>query len=88
VLVGESDVWTPAAPCRALIESASEGSKAQIQVYPGAYHDFDWPDLPVHEVPAFRTRAGVVPIEGTDTAAQADALQRVPGFLKSYLSAP
>ncbi len=88
VAVGESDVWTPAGPCRALIESASDGTTAAIQVYPGAFHDFDWPDMPVHEVPAFKTRAGVIPIEGMDPAALADARQRVPSFLKSLLSTP
>ena len=88
VLVGEKDVWTPAAPCRALIESAEFGSEAAIKVYPGAYHDFDWPGLPVHEVAAFTTKAGVIPIEGTDVNSQADALQRVPAFLKARLFSP
>ena len=88
VLAGEGDVWTPAAPCRALIETAAPGTTATIRTYPGAYHDFDWPGMPVHPVPAFRTRAGVVPIEGMDAAARADALQRVPAFFMPYLLAP
>ena len=88
VLVGENDVWTPAAPCRALIESAEFGSEAAIKVYPGAYHDFDWPGMPVHEVPAFKTRAGVIPIEGNDVNSQTDALQRVTAFLKVQLLSP
>jgi len=88
VLVGESDVWTPASPCRALIEAPVPGTAATIQTYPGAYHDFDWPGMPVHSVPSFRTRTGVVPIEGMDASARADALQRVPAFLAAYLQSP
>ena len=88
VLVGDSDVWTPASPCRELIEAPAAGTQATIHIYPGAYHDFDWPGLPLHDLPAFRTRAGVVPIEGTDPAARADALQRVPAFFAPYLQAP
>lgn len=87
VLIGEADVWTPASPCRALIEATAAGTKATIHTYPGAYHDFDWPGLPVHELPTFRTRAGVVPIEGMDPAARTDALQRVPAFFAPYLQA-
>jgi len=52
-------------------------------VYPGAYHDFDYPDLPV------RTRTGLVysadgsgvAHAGTDPAAREDALRRIPAFL-------
>jgi hypothetical protein len=39
-------------------------------------------------LPNYRTRAGVVPIVGTDPAARQDALARVPAFLARYLSAP
>jgi dienelactone hydrolase len=85
VLIGASDVWTPAEPCRALIEHHEASTRAEIHVYPGAYHDFDWPGMPVHEVPAFRTRAGVVPIEGSDPEAKADAVQRVTAFFAAHL---
>ena len=85
VLIGDGDVWTPAAPCRAVMDAATSGTSVTMQVYAGAYHDFDWPDLPVHEVPRFRTRAGVIPIEGTDAAARDDALKRVPAFLQALL---
>ena len=87
VLLGGADVWTPAEPCKELIEQAARrGSKVEVQVYPGAYHDFDWPDVPVHPLPAYRTSAGVVPIVGTDPRAREDALNRVPEFLAKYLS--
>lgn len=86
VLVGERDNWTPAAPCKALVDGAVErGSKIEMRIYQDAYHDFDWPDDPVHELPAYRTSAGVIPIAGTDPAARDDALKRVPEFLGKYL---
>ena len=89
VLTGAEDVWTPAAPCRALIEAATaRGAGIDLQVYPGAYHDFDVPGLARQEMPQFRTRSGVVPIEGTDPAARADVFARVPAFLARYLDAP
>lgn len=86
VLLGERDVWTPLAPCQALLaDAASHGSPVQVKVYPGAYHDFDWPNRPYQELPQNRTSAGVVPIIATDPAARADALSRVPAFLAQYL---
>ncbi len=86
VLVGSGDVWTPAAPCKQLVDGAlARGSPVEMQIYPGAYHDFDWPDMPVHESAKFRTADGVVPIQGTNLAARQDALKRVPDFLDRYL---
>ena len=86
VLVGAGDVWTPAAPCKELVDGAvARGSPVEMQIYPGAYHDFDWPDMLVHESPRYRTTAGVVPIQGTNPAARQDALTRVPAFLARYL---
>jgi dienelactone hydrolase len=86
-LTGAEDVWTPAAPCKAFVDGAvSRGSRIEMVIYPGAYHDFDWPNLPRRERPEFRTREGVVPIEGTDPAARDDAFARVPAFLARYLS--
>ena len=82
VLQGASDVWTPAPPCQAMIEDAARrGVPAEIHVYPDAYHDFDWPHLKLHQVPAYMTRQGVVPIEGTNEAARADAIARAMAFL-------
>lgn len=61
------------------------GSPIELKIYPGAYHDFGWPNLAVHQLPAYRTAAGVVPVAGTDPAGREDALARVPGFLAKYL---
>jgi dienelactone hydrolase len=86
VLIGAADNWTPAAPCEQLLTGArSRGSPVEWQIYPGAYHDFDWPNLRRRELEAYRTRSGVVPITGMDPAARADALERVPAFLGRYL---
>jgi dienelactone hydrolase len=39
LLLGESDDWTPAAPCIALGQAVG----AELHVYPGSYHEFDNP---------------------------------------------
>ena len=86
VLVGAEDVWTPAAPCKELLDgAAARGAKVTVQIYPGAYHDFDWPNMGRHKSPNYRTAAGVVPIQGTDPAARQDAFSRVPVFLGRFL---
>ena len=42
ILIGESDDWTPAEPCRKLTEIARQaGYPVSIKVYPGAHHSFD-----------------------------------------------
>lgn len=81
ILVGESDDWTPAAPCHDL--AARFPTQIELVTYPGAYHDFDVPDQAVEE------RSGLAtPPSGTGTAhtgtnepARQDALRRVPVFL-------
>jgi len=86
VLMGAEDVWTPMAPCQQLLNGAAgRGNAVETVVYPGAYHGFDAPNQPRRELPQYRTRAGVVPIIGTDPAAHADALQRVPAFFARHL---
>jgi dienelactone hydrolase len=86
VLIGEKDNWTPAGPCKEFVDAAARrGSDVRIQVYPGAYHDFDWPNLSIKELPAFRTSDGTVPITGMDPAAREDALRRVTQFLRARL---
>lgn len=86
ILVGDHDVWTPAAPCRQLAESAANrNAPIDFHAYPGAYHDFDWPGARRRELTAYTTRAGVVPITGEDPAAHADAVQRVEAFFSRHL---
>jgi hypothetical protein len=80
----ERRMWTPAAPCKDfMVAAAARGAPISIQVDPRAFHAFDAPNISVHELPAYR--AGIAPIIGTDPAARAGALQRVPAFLVSYL---
>jgi len=86
ILQGAEDVWTPLAPCKAFTEGAAgRGARIEMQVYPGAYHGFDAPNVTRRELPNYVTRAGVVPIVGTDPAARQDAFARVPAFLARYL---
>ena len=87
MLVGAEDVLNPAAPCKYFLDgAAARGAKIEMQIYPGAYHHFDWPNLPRHELPSLRNAAGAVPIYGTDPAARQDAFSRVPAFLGRYLA--
>jgi dienelactone hydrolase len=86
ILIGAEDVGIPAVPCKALLDGAvTRGAKVEMQIYPGAYDHFDWPNLPRRELP-FPTAGGVVRIEGTDTAARQDAFSRVPSFLARFLT--
>jgi len=57
----------------------------EIHLYPDAYHDFDFPNLPVSERPEFAKRNGATPITGTNPAARADAIERVTAYLEHYL---
>jgi dienelactone hydrolase len=86
VLIGAEDVGIPWVPCKALLDGAvTRGAKVEMQIYPGAYHHFDWPNLPRRELP-FPTAGGVVRMEGTDTVARQDAFSRVPSFLARFLA--
>ena len=87
VLLGADDVWSPAVPCEQLMDATTPGTWVRAHAYPGAVHDFDWPHRPRRELPQYRTRAGVVPVVGTDEAARADAIRRVTAFLAQRLSA-
>jgi dienelactone hydrolase len=84
VLVGANDDWTPASSCQQMVAGArGRSARAQVIVYPGAQHDFDRPDSPV------RLRTGLANTadpsgkahSGTNPAARADALKRVPQWL-------
>ena len=84
ILIGGADDWTGPEACQGLAASArARGEPVGITVYPGAYHDFDHPSLPVRERRGLAYTAGGdgVAHVGTDPEARADALQRVPAFL-------
>jgi dienelactone hydrolase len=87
VLNGDADVWTPAVPCREVVDAAAaKGAPVAIHLYPGAYHDFDWPGQAYRELPGDRTAGGAVPIVAMDPAAMADAHRRVLEFLAERLA--
>ncbi len=41
ILAGEIDNWTPAEPCRLLVDKLKEKTSIDITVYPNAHHSFD-----------------------------------------------
>ncbi|MBV9734750.1 MAG: dienelactone hydrolase family protein [Acidisphaera sp.] len=81
VMIGESDDWTPAAPCRDL--AARFPGRITLVTYPGAWHEFDVADWPVRVRHGLAYTAGGdgVAHVGGDPAARQDALTRVPAFL-------
>lgn len=89
LLIGESDDWTPAAPCKALTANvAARGEPMQIVIYPDTYHDFDNPALTAKRVRS-EVPNGVHPGAGVTTApnplAREDAKLRVKAFLAEHL---
>lgn len=84
ILIGSLDDWTSAKGCEQMVTAArGSGARASIQVYPGAYHDFDHPTRPVQVRTgnAFSTDGSGRVHTGTNPAARADALKRVPQWL-------
>jgi dienelactone hydrolase len=86
ILMGESDNWTLAGPCIELVQRArAAGEPAEIVLYPGAYHEFDAPGMPLHDlqnIPSTKSHTATV---GTDPAGRADAFKRVPLLLDAAL---
>jgi dienelactone hydrolase len=86
IFIGADDDWTPAAPCKALIElNKSRGLDAAYFDYPGAYHGFDVPGSKVRVRKDVRmaNRPGLaegVHVGGNDEARLA-AEKDVDGFL-------
>jgi dienelactone hydrolase len=87
ILVGAADDWTPAAPCEALARREQDrGRPIELVVYPGANHDFDAPDLKVRVLRDIATTASGTATIGTEPAARADAMKRVPEFFARHLA--
>lgn len=87
ILIGKADDWTPAEACEQMVAGA-RGRSAQvaITVYPGAYHGFDEPNLPLKVLSGVASSAdgsGRVH-RGTNPAARADAIKRVPDWLLRF----
>lgn len=84
VLIGGSDDWSSPRACEQMVSDAhGRSARASIVVYPGAYHDFDHPSRPVQVRTgnAFSTDGSGRVHTGTNPAARADALKRVPQWL-------
>jgi dienelactone hydrolase len=84
ILIGRADDWVSAAACEQMVAGArGRSARASLVVYPGAYHEFDRPDYPMRELSGLTATAdgsGRAHI-GTNAAARADALRRVPQWL-------
>jgi dienelactone hydrolase len=85
ILAGGADDWTSAAVCQQMVAGAhGRSARAEIVVYPGAYHEFDRANSPI------RVRTGLANTTdpsgrahgGTNPAARSDALKRVPAWLE------
>ncbi len=84
ILIGAADDWTPAKACQQMVAGArGRSAGTSIVVYPASYHDFDHPDRPLQVRSGYAyaaDRSGRVHT-GTNAAARADALKRVPQWL-------
>jgi dienelactone hydrolase len=87
VLIGESDDWTPAPPCVELgARAKAVNAPVEVVVYPGAYHDFDDPVMPVHTRGNVATTPSGRATIGSNPAARADAIARVTGIFRDALA--
>lgn len=84
ILIGSADDWALASTCQQMVAGArGRSARAEIVVYPGAPHGFDRVNAPLG------LRTGLAHTadpsgeahRGTNPAARADALKRVPRFL-------
>ena len=85
ILIGSADDWTLASTCQQMVAGArGRSARTVIVVYPGAHHEFDRANTPL------RVRTGLARTadpggrahRGTNPAARADALKRVPQWLE------
>jgi dienelactone hydrolase len=83
VLIGAKDDVSSPPACRQMIEGArGRSALVRIVVYPGAYHDFDRANLPLHALSG--TPDAAAPEHGhlgTDPEARADSQKRVAEWL-------
>jgi dienelactone hydrolase len=88
IVMGESDDWTPVAPCREL--AARFPDRIKLVEIPGAYHDFDVPDHPVavRQGLAFTANGNGVAHAGTNEPGRTWALQAVPAWIAALPPVP
>ncbi|MDH6261197.1 dienelactone hydrolase family protein [Bradyrhizobium sp. BR13661] len=83
VLIGANDDVSSPPACRQMVDGAhGRSALARIVVYPGAYHDFDRPNTPLHAAAASTDAS--VPERGhlgTDSEARAESQKEVAEWL-------
>jgi len=88
IFIGESDDWTPAAPCAKLSEAmAARALPVAVKIYPGTYHDFDAPGARMrvrHDVPN-GANPGKGVTTGGNSAARDDAYAQVKAILRANI---
>jgi dienelactone hydrolase len=84
--IGEADDWTPISFCREVVAKSKNGSVRMVS-YPGAYHAFDTPDLPVRQRRgvAFSERNDGVVHVGTNEPARQSAIPAIMQFFSKHL---
>jgi len=82
LLIGAKDDISSPPACRQMIDGArGRSALVRIVVYPGAYHDFDRANLPLHAAATADVAAPERGHLGTDTEARADSQKRVAEWL-------
>ena len=84
ILIGAADDASSAQQCERMVAGArGRSARINIVVYPGAFHDFDHPNRPlqVRTDYAFSADGSGRIHTGTNAAARADSLKRVPQWL-------
>jgi dienelactone hydrolase len=91
ILTGALDDWTPAEPCRRLVQAArAAGEPVAIKIYPGAHHSFDSAN-PVRYVPTrinANSPTGRGATTGGNAEAWADSIREVAAFFERHLAPP
>src|ERR1700682_4452305 len=84
LLIGAKDDVSSPTACRAMIDGArGRSALTRIEIYPGASHDFDHPDLPLHAIGSGGVDAALPERGhiGTDAEARTDSQARVAEWL-------
>ncbi len=82
LLIGAKDDISSPSACRTMIDGArGRSALTRIEIYPGASHDFDRPDLPLHAIGGADAALPEHGHIGTDAEARSDSQVRVAEWL-------
>lgn len=82
LLIGAKDDISSPTACRTMIDGArGRSALTRIEIYPGASHDFDRPDLPLHAIGGGDVAQPEHGHIGTDAEARSDSQARVAEWL-------